>query len=177
MRRQYTREGYLDIVEKFRNCGREVTFSTDVIVGFPGETEDDFQQTLSLVEQVQFESMFSFKYSARPHTESMTWQNEVAESEKTARLMTLQKRQREIQLDLHRKHYLGRVFEVLVEGPARDGVRVFGRTKSNKIINFAGPARPGEFVPVLVTQVGPHSLVGKRVSQLEHKGKDHGTGI
>ncbi len=168
MRRQYTREGFLEIVEKFRNCGRSIRFSTDIIVGFPGETEQDFQQTLSLVETVQFESMFSFKYSARPHTESAGWPEEVPEAEKTARLMTLQRRQREIQLDLHRQHYLGRVFEVLVEGPARDGIRSCGRTASNKIVNFAGKAEPGDFVQVLITQVGPHSLVGESVPETPH---------
>ena len=165
MRRQYTREGFLEIVDKFRNCGRSIRFSTDIIVGFPGETEKDFEQTLSLVEAVQFESMFSFKYSVRPHTESADWPEEVPERVKTDRLMRLQTRQREIQLALHRRRYLGKVFEVLAEGPARDGIRCCGRTSSNKIVNFAGGAEPGDFVRVRVTRAGPHSLVGQRVPE------------
>jgi tRNA-2-methylthio-N6-dimethylallyladenosine synthase len=129
MRRQYTRERYLELVGKFRNCGRSIALSTDIIVGFIGESEADFQQTLSLVEEVQFESMFSFKYSPRPETE--------------AQIMALQHIQKGIQLRLHQQRYLGRCMSVLVEGTARDGVRRYGRTTTNKIVNFPGDDQPG----------------------------------
>ncbi|MGH9339283.1 MAG: tRNA (N6-isopentenyl adenosine(37)-C2)-methylthiotransferase MiaB [Acidobacteriota bacterium] len=165
MRRQYTRARYLALAEKFVNCGRPITFSTDVIVGFPGESEADFEQTLSLVEQIEFESMFSFKYSPRPYTESQPWEDDVPEEEKTRRLMMLQRLQKGIQLKLHRQRYLGREFEVLVEGTARDGVQRYGRTASNKIVNFPGSESAGQFTQVAITDVGPNSLMGRRVEQ------------
>ncbi len=164
MRRQYTREGYLKVVDKFRNCGRPIAFSTDIIVGFPGESDADFQQTLSLVEKVQFEAMFSFKYSPRPHTAAEDWPDELPEETKTRRLMQLQQMQKGIQLRLHQEHYLGRHLEVLVEGTARDGVRRFGRTSTNKVVNFPGTDRPGTFTEVFITDVGPNSLVGQKTT-------------
>jgi tRNA-2-methylthio-N6-dimethylallyladenosine synthase len=162
MRRQYSREWFLDLIEKFDRSGRAIRFSTDVIVGFPGESEADFEQTLSLVRQVRFESMFSFKYSPRPHTESSAWPDDVPEEEKSRRLAALQLLQREIQLDLHRERYLGRTFRVLTEGTARDGTRRCGRTSSNKIVNFKGDERPGAFADVLITEAGPNSLIGAK---------------
>ncbi len=164
MRRQYTRERFLEVVERFGSSGRPVRFSTDVIVGFPGETEDDFLQTLSLVEQVQFESMFSFKYSPRPYTEAEPWPDDVDESEKSRRLSVLQRLQGEIQLRLHRERYLGRRFEVLVEGAARDRLNRFGRTTTNKIVNFPGEHSPGGFVEVEITRAGPNSFAGRAVA-------------
>ena len=136
-----------------------------MIVGFPGETPADFEQTLSLVREVRFESMFSFKYSARPYTEAETWETEVSELEKTRRLMMLQRLQKGLQLRLHEQHYLGRRFEILVEGKARDGRQSFGRTTSNKVVNFPGTPPPGSFVEILVTQVGPNSFVGRRLEE------------
>ena len=164
MRRQYTRESFLQLVEKFRACGREISFSTDMIVGFPGETEADFEETLSLVREVRFESMFSFKYSPRPRTEAHVWKDDIPEQEKTRRLMTLQRLQREIQLEIHHEQYAGRQFEVLVEGLARDGEHWSGRTTSNKVVNFCGTAQPGEYVEVQITRVGPNSFLGEQIS-------------
>ncbi len=164
MRRQYSREWFLELVSRFEDCGRQLSFSTDVIVGFPGETEEDFEATLSLVERVRFESMFSFKYSPRPHTEAHAWEDDVAESEKTRRLMMLQRLQREIQLQIHRERYLGREFEVLVEGAARDGVHRFGRTSSNKVVNFAGNHAAGSFAGVKISDAGPNSLFGNAIA-------------
>ncbi len=161
MRRQYTREWFLELVAKFEAGPRSIRFSTDVIVGFPGETEEDFEQTLDVVRQVRFESMFSFKYSPRPYTEAEAWQDDVAESDKRRRLMILQRLQRDIQLELHRRRYLGKELEVLVEGRSRDGVNCFGRTTTNKIVNFSGDHRPGSFVPVEITQAGPNSFTGR----------------
>ncbi len=163
MRRQYTREWYLDLVEKFRGCGRPISLSTDMIVGFPGETAEDFDDTISAVEATQFESMFSFKYSPRPYTEAFEWNDDVPETEKGRRLALLQQLQKCIQLRLHEQNYQGKRFELLVEGTARDGLNRFGRTTTNKVVNFAGNDAPGTYVLVEVTSVGPNSLVGKRV--------------
>ncbi len=161
MRRQHTRNWYLDLVERFAKGEHRPAFSTDIIVGFPGETEADFEETLSLVKAVGFESMFSFKYSPRPYTEALPWEDDVPDGEKTRRLMILQRLQKEIQLELHRDRYLGREFEILVEGTARDGVNRYGRTASNKIVNFAGDHPAGSFAYVEVTGVGPNSLSGQ----------------
>ncbi len=165
MRRQYTREWFLNLVEKFRSGRRRIAFSTDVIVGFPGESEEDFEQTLSLVRQVEFESMFSFKYSVRPQTEAQSWKDDVAEEVKTRRLMMLQRLQKGIQIDLHQRYYLGKQAEVLVEGVARDGRQRSGRTTTGKIVNFAGDHSPGEFVKLLITGVGPNSLQGEPLGE------------
>jgi len=167
MRRQYTRERYLELVDKFRNCGRSIALSTDIIVGFIGEKEADFQETLNLVEEVQFESMFSFKYSPRPGTEALNFEGDLPEKEKTRRIMALQRLQKGIQLRLHRQRYLGRCRNVLVEGTARDGVRRYGRTTTNKIVNFPGNDQPGTFTEVLITDVGPNSMVGQKLEEIE----------
>ncbi|MEE8585604.1 MAG: tRNA (N6-isopentenyl adenosine(37)-C2)-methylthiotransferase MiaB [Acidobacteriota bacterium] len=165
MRRQYTRDWFLTLVEKFRRGRRRIAFSTDVIVGFPGESEQDFEQTLSLVRQVEFESMFSFKYSVRPQTEAQPWKDDVPKDVKTRRLMLLQRLQKGIQLDLHQRHYLGREAEVLVEGVARDGRQRSGRTATGRIVNFPGNQSPGEFVKVQITRVGPNSLQGAALGE------------
>jgi tRNA-2-methylthio-N6-dimethylallyladenosine synthase len=167
MRRQHSREEYLHLVDQLRNCGRDMALSTDIIVGFPGETSEDFDQTLSLVEEVQFEFMFSFKYSPRPYTEACEWKETIVEQEKTQRLMALQSLQRDIQLRIHREKYLGRDFQVLTEGTARDGVQCFGRTTSNKIVNFPGEDDPGTFTPVRITRFGPNSLGGQKIDQIQ----------
>lgn len=163
MRRQHDAAWYRALVEKFRNCGRQIALSTDVIVGCPGETAEDFEKTLDLVRFAEFEQMFSFKYSPRPMTEAFGWEDDVGESEKSRRLTVLQGVQRDIQLDLHRRRYLDREFDVLVEGTARDGMRRFGRTASNKIVNFFGEEETGEFARVRITEIGPNSLVGEPV--------------
>ncbi len=163
MRRQHDAGWYRGLVDRFRNCGREIALSTDVIVGFPGETEEDFEETLSVVKFVAYEQMFSFKYSPRPMTEADQWTDDVPETEKSRRLTILQELQRDIQLDLHRRRYLGREFEVLVEGKARDGLRRCGRTASNKIVNFFGEEETGDFTRVRITEFGPNSLIGEPV--------------
>ena len=107
--------------------------------------------------------MFSFKYSVRPYTEAEPWEDDVPEEVKSRRLWQLQRLQRDIQLSLHKSRYLDREFEVLTEGIAKDGSRRFGRTASNKIVNFDGRAESGEFVRVKITSVGPNSLVGEKL--------------
>lgn len=163
MRRQYTREWFLELVDRFRSCGRHIAFSTDMIVGFPQETEEDFEQTLSAVEEVGFESMFSFKYSPRPYSEAMPWEDDVPDAEKTRRLMILQRLQKSIQLELHRRRYLGRLEEILVEGASRDGVHRYGRTSTGKVVNFIGSHSPGQFVVTRILEVGPNSLKGEPI--------------
>jgi tRNA-2-methylthio-N6-dimethylallyladenosine synthase len=170
MRRRHTREAYLDLVTRIRAAIPGVTLSTDMIVGFPGETAEDFAETLSLTETAQYHSMFSFKYSVRPNTlASKRMPDDVSEAEKTARIVALQSLQREIQTRLH-EAAVGSVVEVLVDAVSRrrDG-EISGRTSGNTVVNFPRPAdtdsSPGDWigrtVPVRVTRAGPHSLSGE----------------
>ena len=163
MRRQYTREKFLQIIEKFNACSRPVAFSTDIIVGFPGEDEKDFEETIQLIKIVKFESMFSFKYSERPKTEASFWKDTVPEIVKSQRLTNLQLLQKRIQLKLNKKRYLGKRFPVLVEGKARDGINLFGRTTTNRVVNFLSDKEPGSLVNIRVKSIGPNSLKGEQV--------------
>ena len=136
MKRGYSREEYLQVVDCFKAAKREIALSTDIIVGFPGETQDDFEETISLMEQVRYDSVFSFKYSPRPGTESYEFGDTVPEEEKTRRLMVLQEFQRKIQLERNAQ-LVGKEFEILVEGKSqKDPRELMGRTTQNKIINF-----------------------------------------
>jgi tRNA-2-methylthio-N6-dimethylallyladenosine synthase len=139
--------------------------TTDVIVGFPGETEEEFEQTLSLLEEVQFDGVFSFKYSPRPNTPAIAMENAIPEEEKTRRLAVLNDRQREIQR-VNYAHHIGEVLEVMVEGfqPARG--QVTGRTSQNKTLNFtvpegSTPPKVGGYAQVRVVRAHPNSLVGE----------------
>jgi tRNA-2-methylthio-N6-dimethylallyladenosine synthase len=165
MRRRYTREQYLALIDEIRDALPGIALSTDMIVGFPGETEADFDDTLSLTHQVRFHSMFSFKYSARPKTlAGKRMVDDVPEPEKTRRIVALQQAQREIQLSLH-EAAIGRTEEVLVDGVSRRREwELAGRTSGNTIINFAGdPELVGQLVPVRITEAGPNALRGQRV--------------
>jgi tRNA-2-methylthio-N6-dimethylallyladenosine synthase len=166
MQREYTREQYLERVAWIRAArNRTISMTTDIIVGFPGETDAEFEQTLSLLEEVQFDAVFSFKYSPRPNTPAIAMENAITEEEKTARLAILNERQRETQRANYAKH-VGQVMEVMVEGyqPARG--QVTGRTSQNKTLNFTVPdgiAAPqvGRYVQVRVVRAHPNSLVGE----------------
>jgi tRNA-2-methylthio-N6-dimethylallyladenosine synthase len=170
MRRRHTREEYLELVGRIRATLPGVTLSTDLIVGFPGETTRDFDDTLSLVEAVRYHSIFSFKYSERPNTlAARRMPDDVPEAEKTARIVALQSRQKEIQAELHAE-VVGRVVEVLVDSVSRRReAELSGRTSGNTVVNF--PAPPGALVdpdlwlgravPILVTRAGPHSVAGE----------------
>jgi tRNA-2-methylthio-N6-dimethylallyladenosine synthase len=163
MRRRYTREGYLDLVGRIRALLPDVALSTDMIVGFPGETEADFEETLSLTEAVGYQSMFSFKYSVRPNTlAEQRLGDEVGEEEKTRRIVALQARQRSIQLRLNER-LVGREVRVLVDAASRRReTELSGRTSQNVVVNFPGPARwIGETVMVGVERAGPHSVWGR----------------
>ena len=160
MRRGYTREDYLDIVRKIRAAPREIALSTDLIVGFPGETESDFEDTLSLLDAVQYDGAYSFKYSQRPHTEALNFPDEIPEDEKGRRLDLLQRKQALIQYSRNAP-FEQRRMEVLVEGRARSRVRLTGRAQNNKIVNFDGPdSLIGQFVEVDITGFSSNSLKG-----------------
>jgi tRNA-2-methylthio-N6-dimethylallyladenosine synthase len=160
MRRGYTRENYLKTIEKIQSAPRPISISTDIIVGFPGESEADFQDTLSLLDAVQCDGVFSFKYSPRPHTAALDLPDEISDEEKGSRLSLVQARQQQIQYQRNAV-YLGQVMEVLVEDNARSRVRLAGRTSNNKIVNFDGPdALMGHFAKVEITGFSPNSLKG-----------------
>ena len=160
MRRGYTRESYLKVIQKIQSAGRDIAISTDLIVGFPGETDSDFRDTLSLLDEVQYDSAFSFKYSRRPNTAALDLPGEVPEEEKGSRLEMLQEHQKGIQYQKHAA-YLGRVMEVLVEDRARNRFTLMGRTTNNKIVNFDGPETlMGQFIQVEITGFSPNSLKG-----------------
>jgi len=168
MRRRHTREEYLELVGRIREAIPEATLSTDLIVGFPGETARDFDDTMSLIEAVRYHSIFSFKYSERPNTlAAKRMADDVPEAEKTARIVALQTRQKQIQSALH-DTMIGQVVEVLVDSVSRRReAELSGRTSGNTVVNFA-PA-PGDdpllwlgrTVPILVTRAGPHSVTGE----------------
>ena len=168
MRRRHTREEYLDLVGRIRGAIPAAALSTDMIVGFPGETREDFEQTLSLVEEVQYHSMFSFKYSPRPNTlASKRMPDDVSGEEKTSRIVALQALQREIQSRLHER-LLGTTVDVLVDATSRRrDAEVSGRTVGNTVVNFpvpaggAGLAWIGRTVPVTIRRAGPHSVWGE----------------
>jgi len=164
MQRTYTREEYLEKIEMVRAARRPISITTDIIVGFPGETEEDFEETLSLLDLVQFDGTFSFQYSPRPGTPATTMTGAVPEEEKRRRLAMLQERQRAIQT-VRNESLVGQTFEVLVEGASRRENQWSGRTSSNRTLNFTSPRSGllGEYVLVAVTQAGPNSLVGEQV--------------
>jgi tRNA-2-methylthio-N6-dimethylallyladenosine synthase len=163
MRRRHSREQYLELVASLRDAIPDIALSTDVIVGFPTETEDDFEQTLSLTAAVRYHSMFSFKYSPRPNTlAGLRLADEVPEGEKTRRIVTLQALQREIQLSLYRQA-IGSTVPVLVDSVSRRRAwELSGRTSGNTIVNFPGPPDwIGRTVSVTICDAAPNSLRGE----------------
>jgi len=170
MRRRYTRERYLELVAEIRETIPQATLSTDMIVGFPGETAEDFEQTLSLVEAAQYHSMFSFKYSPRPNTLAMKrMADDVSDEEKTARIVALQSLQRAIQTRLH-EAAVGTTVEVLIDSAGRRRhAEISGRTSGNTVVNSAAPGGTeasewvGRTIPIRIHRAGPHSLWGEAV--------------
>jgi tRNA-2-methylthio-N6-dimethylallyladenosine synthase len=140
----------------------DIALSTDMIVGFPGETDDDFDATLSLTARVRYHSMFSFKYSPRPNTLALKrLPDDVSEEEKTRRIVALQGLQRDIQSELHQQA-VGRTETVLVDSRSRRrGWELSGRTSGNTVVNFTGDETLiGQLVPVTITEANPNSLRG-----------------
>jgi tRNA-2-methylthio-N6-dimethylallyladenosine synthase len=165
MKRRYDRAHYLETVERLRSAVPDLALSSDFIVGFPGETEEDFEQTLSLMREVRFASVFGFTYSARPGTAAHKWGSTTevpaeTAAERLARLLALQE---EIQAGLNRE-LVGRVFEVLIEGLDRKS-QSRGRTPCNRIVHVeSGPSpSPGEYARVEITRGLPNSLMGRTV--------------
>jgi tRNA-2-methylthio-N6-dimethylallyladenosine synthase len=168
MKRGYTRAEYERKVEKAREHVPDIAISTDLIVGSPGETEEEFAETLSLMEALRFDSIYSFKYSERPYTFSAREQpDDVAEHVKSERLTRLLDLQKQIQLEKH-AGWIGRTVEVLVEGESRKNSTEFsGRTADNRIVNFPGGRdRVGQLVSVEITRFGANSLFGETVPRV-----------
>ena len=164
MQRTYTRQEYRGKIAMIRGARRPISITTDIIVGFPGEAEADFNETLSLLDEVQYDGAFSFKFSPRPNTLALSMADSVAEEEKGRRLMILQEQQRKIQSQRNAA-LVGQTFEVLVEGKSRRENQWAGHTSSNRVLNFISPEREllGQYVQVRVTNAGPNSLVGEHV--------------
>ncbi len=166
MKRLYTREKYVETIARIRAAIPEIHFSTDVIVGFPGETEDDFAQTLALVEEIGYPSMFAFKYSPRPGTPSLKLGppvDDAVASERLTRLFELHERIKRERLESYR----GRVLDVLVEGPSRNDSSMFaGRTDDNFVVNFVAghPPALGSMLGVRIDQAQHHTLRGEAVA-------------
>ena len=163
MRRRHTREEYLALIDRVREAMPDIALSTDMIVGFPGETIDDFEETLSLVSAVRYHSMFSFKYSARPNTLALKrLPEDVTGEEKTRRIVALQALQKDIQGELHQAA-VGQVVDVLVDSRSRRRAwELSGRTSGNTVVNFSGDASwIGRTLPVLITAANPNSLRGQ----------------
>ncbi len=165
MRRRYSRERYLDLIAEARATVPGIALSTDMIVGFPGESTADFDDTLSLTAQARFHSMYSFKYSPRPRTLAIKrLPDDVDEPEKTRRIVALQALQREIQSDLHRQS-VGRVERILIDATSRRRLEeLSGRTSGNTVVNLPGdPSWLGRFADVRITAAGPNSVRGEVV--------------
>ena len=171
MQRDYTRDDYLRRIERLQAARRPIALSTDIIVGFPGETEEDFEQTLSLLDEVGYDSVFSFKYSPRANTPAVAYEDAVPEQEKSRRLAILQEMQRRIQ-ERRNAAFVGREEEVLVEGRREKFQQWIGRTTQNRVLNFSDPRRigggedlHGAYGRVRVAASGPNSLVGELIAR------------
>ena len=166
MAREYSREWYLERISWIKSAKREISMTTDIIVGFPGETEQDLEDTATLVEEVQYDAIFAFKYSPRPNTPAVGMADSIPEDEKSRRLQILLDRQREIQRRNYARH-LGTTLEVMVEGYNQQRGQVVGRSSQNKTVNFTTkqPILPamGSYLQVKITQTFPNSLVGETV--------------
>ncbi|MGB6198924.1 MAG: tRNA (N6-isopentenyl adenosine(37)-C2)-methylthiotransferase MiaB [Candidatus Acidiferrales bacterium] len=162
MRRTYTREQYLEKIALIRAARRPISITSDIIVGFPGESDEDFADTLSLLDAAQYDSVFAFQFSPRPNTEALHMSAKgVPEEERAKRLAILQDRQREIQ-SARNQAIIGQTVEVLVDGASRKSGQWLGRTSSNRMVNFASRESHllGQYVSIGITGAGPANLVG-----------------
>jgi tRNA-2-methylthio-N6-dimethylallyladenosine synthase len=167
MDRLYTRDEYMRRIDWLKSARRNIAITTDIIVGFPGETEADFNDTLALLGRVEYDSLFSFKYSPRPNTAALAMGDQIPEEEKTRRLTIVQERQRAIQIRRNAAT-IGTVQEVLVEGRNQALGQWIGRTSQNRTLNFVADGAGdemfiGRYLDVRVTRAGPNSLVGESV--------------
>ncbi|MGH9865822.1 MAG: radical SAM protein, partial [Candidatus Acidiferrales bacterium] len=161
MLRTYNRDEYLEKIGWIHSARRPISVTTDIIVGFPGETEADFAETISLLEEVRYDGVFAFKYSPRPNTSAKDMPDAMTEEEKGTRLAIIQQHQREIQT-ARNAALLKQRFEVLVDGHHESRRQWSGRTTCNRIVNFTSPERNllGQYCQVQITGAGPNSLVG-----------------
>ena len=166
MARTYSREEYLEKIALMKAAKRGISITTDIIAGFPGETERDFEDTLSLIDEVGYDGAFCFKYSPRPNTPSLTMEDALSEEEKSRRLAILLERQREIQR-AQNERLIGEVLEVLVDGKSKKPGQWSGHTSSNRVMNFTSQAENilGDYVQVRVKAATPNSLVGEMASE------------
>jgi tRNA-2-methylthio-N6-dimethylallyladenosine synthase len=162
MRRTYDRERYLDRVALIREHVPDIALTTDIIVGFPGESEHDFEQTLEVAEQVGYDGAFTFIFSPRRDTEAARMTDEFV-----SHPVKVERMQRLVEVVQRRAHeraqrFVGRTLEVLVEGPSRtDPDRLRGRTRHNKVVNFTGLAQPGELAQVEIATASSQTLSGQ----------------
>jgi tRNA-2-methylthio-N6-dimethylallyladenosine synthase len=166
MQRLYTRDQYLERISWMKAARRDISITSDIIVGFPGETEEDFEQTLELLAEVEYDAVFAFKYSPRPNTPSLAMDDAIPDEEKSRRLAALLEKQRGIQFVRNQKH-LGQQVEVMVEGHNELRKQWIGRTSQNRTLNFTVPESSsielGSYLPVRVTTAFPNSLLGEMV--------------
>jgi tRNA-2-methylthio-N6-dimethylallyladenosine synthase len=167
MQRLYTREQYLERIAWLHAAKRDLSITTDLIVGFPGETEHEFEQTLSLLDEVGYDSAFTFKYSPRPNTPALRLEDAIPEGEKARRLALLNEKQKQVSAHRNSRHR-GQMIQVMVEGKNRARGQWVGRTSQIKVLNFTAPEgielKTGSYVDVRVTATFPNSLVGEMVS-------------
>lgn len=166
MQRLYTREQYLERISWMKSAKRDISITTDIIVGFPGETREDFEETISLVHDVRYDGAFTFKYSPRPNTAALGLPDVISEEEKSLRLSILMERIREIQIENQKRH-LNEIHEVMVEGHNAARKQWYGRTSQNKVVNFTAPPdikfEAGTYANTRITQTTPNSLVGEYI--------------
>jgi tRNA-2-methylthio-N6-dimethylallyladenosine synthase len=167
MQRTYSRTEYLEKIAMIRGAKRPIAITSDIIVGFPGETDTDFDETLSLLEAVKYEGVFSFKYSPRPNTPATSMPDAIPEEEKSRRLAVLMERQRAIQTEALSK-LENEIFEVHVDGKSKKENQWYGHTPCNRVANFSSTQDDllGQYVPVRVTSCTPNSLLGEHVVAL-----------
>jgi len=166
MQRLYSREQYQERISWIQAAKRDISITTDLIVGFPGETEQDFEQTLSLLDEVGYDSAFTFKYSPRPNTPALRLDDAIPDTEKTRRLAVVNERQRQISVRRNQRH-IGQALEVMVEGKNDARAQWVGRTSQIKVLNFSGPRdlnlKAGSYVQVRVINSFPNSLAGEMI--------------
>jgi tRNA-2-methylthio-N6-dimethylallyladenosine synthase len=161
MRRDYSRDHYIGLIEKLRSARPDMAITSDVMVGFPGETEKDFELTLDLIRKVEFDNLYSFKYSDREGTPAAKMDSKISDVEKSCRLDMLQGLQKRISLSKN-KSLLGLTVQVLVEGQSKRGQQMTGRTPTNKVVNFSSnPSMLGSIMDVKIRTCSANSLFGE----------------
>jgi tRNA-2-methylthio-N6-dimethylallyladenosine synthase len=164
MRRTYSRERYLKLVDAMRAGIPDLALSTDIIVGFPGETEDDFRETMEVVEEVRFDSAFTFVYSPRAGTDAAVMTEQIPDEVKRDRIERLVELVQRLAAERNAER-IGHVEQVLVEGPSRtDPAYLRGRTRRNTTVNFLGDAAPGDFVDVRIERATSTTLAGAQIA-------------